>query len=146
MLAVWCGDYQLGDITKNMILLIMMGVRNSMKHKYEMGQLVLCVIDEATREWENCAACGGTGTVVIGSTDERQCPDCYSKGGRDIIIEHKFVVSKIMRIGRITCEQTGILSTVKYMCVGSGTIWRECDLYGSFDEANEAIKMQAARI
>jgi predicted RNA-binding Zn-ribbon protein involved in translation (DUF1610 family) len=93
-----------------------------------------------------CDLCDSTGFVIVKGKDvEYICPQCfgdkqYKKLGKEMTI------CKTGKIGKICVEQYDSqyknTSGTKYMIdktgVGSGTVWREEELFASEEEAQRA--------
>ena len=124
--------------------------------KYSLNDKVWLIRHKREQVKTPCATCNGSGLVIINKTPERSCPDCY---GRLYDTEWKDVAWNIetqMTIGQINYEIWSILKTdafdnmgvynpdlieteIKYMCyetgIGSGTLYKETDLFCTEEEA-----------
>lgn len=119
------------------------------KTKYNFGELVYPISykTEEIKVFHNCPLCKDKGLVML-NNQEYTCPECrgYTYHIEDGDIEW-YVTKDQGKIGRIGVEfyaskyegKYGNESTIKYMLdstgIGSGTLWKEEDLFLSLEEA-----------
>ena len=103
-----------------------------------------------------CATCNGHGFVTINKTPERSCPDCFQRGYDTEWKDVAWNTEPQMTIGKVSYEEWSVAKTgifdnigvydpdlieteIRYMCyetgVGSGTLYRDKDLYPTKEEA-----------
>jgi hypothetical protein len=129
--------------------------------KYELGQTV-CLLQKAEHyRIVNCITCAQSGKVSIGA-EEFVCPACQGRSARRLFAGWKWYIDYDNAvIGKIQIElvigeewrrsshgrrpecaySTGTEYTVSYMVdvtgIGSGTVWREENIFTSKAEAAE---------
>lgn len=111
------------------------------KTKYDLGQLVYVITYVQDKEWVVCTTCEGKKVSINGATFT--CPKCHNTGGDFRYTGKKFIVYNSSTIGKIDIDRfekkkNGDDRTT-YMLyatgVGSGTMWNECDLWPTEEEA-----------
>lgn len=123
------------------------------KTKFNLNDTVYPIIRHVYNIVKECETCSGLGTVKINNTDKKiTCPDCYGRGEHEEWMPEKWVLSKyIGKIGKVYVElyakkYTSHKDTYGYMLsstgIGSGTCWREEDLFLSSEEAIKECELR----
>ena len=114
--------------------------------KYNFGDFVYPIRMGGYEKFINCELCDGIGKLTIENKKTITCPDCYGRCGNKEYIHDKYYVShdSFGAVGSIRTElydnkYTDKKSEITYMLdstgVGSGTLWKEGELFKTSDEA-----------
>lgn len=110
--------------------------------KYSLGDTVFKISDIAKPKYKECPACEGAKKITLPKT-EVECPTC--KGHGVLCSGHftsYFVKESAMTIGQVRFETTSEKTEIGYMCketgVGSGSVYREDQLFLSKTECQSA--------
>ena len=113
--------------------------------KFDLGQRVYLVRNIRDTKWHVCQTCDGSGMIYV-KNEQFSCPSCHGSRGR-YIDDPKTVCSvsqMSLTIGMVRAEARSEFvyskgRDVTYMCletgVGSGSVYYECDLFATLDEA-----------
>lgn len=123
------------------------------KTKFNLNDTVYPIVRHGYNGVKKCETCSGLGTVKINNTEkEITCPDCYGRGGHEEWIPERWVLSSdVGKIGKIDIElyakkYTSYKDEYRYMLsstgVGSGTCWKEEDLFLSSEEAIKECELR----
>lgn len=123
------------------------------KTKFNLNETVFPIVRHGYNGVKQCETCSGLGTVKINNTEKKiTCPECYGRGGHKEWIAERWVLSTdVGIIGKIDVElyakrYTSHKDEYRYMLsstgVGSGTCWKEEDLFSSSDEALKECELR----
>lgn len=118
--------------------------------KFKVGQRVFAVSNKSDSRQVHvkCDVCNSTGKVKVeGREEEYVCPACHGRTETEHY-GYKYVISYDgATIGKVEIQEyapkykSRYKSEVRYMLeetgVGSGMVWREDRLFGTYDEAKE---------
>ena len=83
-------------------------------------------------KWVPCAFCAATGWITGAGGDQRQCPDCYGRRGKEQSLPHRWrVADRRLTVGMIEMKHRGSTGQTlwSYMCyetgIGSGSVYRD---------------------
>jgi hypothetical protein len=131
-----------------------------LQSKYDMGDTVFGPSYESIHTSEACPDCLGQrhwiATTPAGESVEIACPACED-GWQSTGQVKRFQVIPVVRqltVGQVRYESDfdgeRDAMAFRYMCVetgvGTGTVYREADLYREHDEALEAAKLKAEEV
>jgi hypothetical protein len=113
--------------------------------KFDLGQAVWLVKRFPKQTTIPCPGCNGLGDVLLVDGTSGRCPKCY---GYKTAVERApadWHVTGPMTIGNVRVSLFQVRGDNEdervYMChetgVGSGTLWREPDLFATREEAEE---------
>ncbi len=110
--------------------------------KFDLGQAVWLVKKLQHTTYIPCPGCAGHGDILLVDRTTGRCPKCYGRKTRIDVAHAAWHVTGPMTIGNVRVSLFGVQSTEderRYMChetgVGSGTLWREPDLFATREEA-----------
>jgi hypothetical protein len=121
------------------------------KTKFSLGDRVCTIKSCPANHIVKCVTCNHTGKVLIGG-EEFVCPKCEGKSSHPVYDGHKyFIGDENVLVGKVSVSATqerylsrlergkGDRVETEYMLnttgVGSGTVWREHELFNSRQEA-----------
>jgi hypothetical protein len=121
--------------------------------KFDLGQEVWLVKEFPKHTTIPCSGCEGRGDILLADETTYRCPKCYGNKTRIDVAPVDWHADGPMTIGNVRvsvfqsddeheddrvymCHQTGI---------GSGTLWREEDLFGTRQEAEAAADERRKR-
>lgn len=116
--------------------------------KFNLNDYVYPIVCGGEEIWIPCTTCDGSGIVKIKNSDrEFQCPDCYGNKGRNEWTTNGWHLSNYKsQVGLIRTETDKNKSKTNYMLkatgIGSGTIWKEDDLFSSKEEAQKECDLR----
>lgn len=127
------------------------------KTKHGLMQYVIPIARGGFDKFVNCETCAGNGTVSITTNNKIiTCPDCYGrKGSKQYIQDRWFVRTEDMgSIGKIDIDlyadkyQRDHKTEFRYMLdstgVGSGSLWKEEDLFSTIEDATQECEKRNA--
>jgi hypothetical protein len=110
--------------------------------QFAIGDEVWMVRDESFRKMIECFPCDNTGRIEVRG-EQLICPKCNGRGKYEECVGKRLYVYDRGKIGqvRITDCPSGDGFEVDYMIdrtgVGSGQIWKECELFSSRELAEQ---------
>jgi DnaJ-class molecular chaperone len=116
--------------------------------RYDVHDVVYGIYLHTKRYWKLCNTCEGTCKVTVAGHEDvtTYCPSC--RGGKiwqDT--EGKYFVIQQLTVGQVRI-QAGYEPETRYMCeetgVGSGTVWREENLFLTMIEAELDARSRGA--
>jgi hypothetical protein len=122
--------------------------------KFDLGQDVWLVKEFPKHMTISCPGCEGRGDITLADGTTSHCPKCYGNKTQVRVDPADWHVTGPMTIGNVRVSLFGVQSGEDehedermYMCretgIGSGTLWREPDLFATREEAEaEAGKRQ----
>jgi len=122
--------------------------------QFTLGDKVYAIRNQSVSSCVVCGLCSGKGSVQLTQDNTRsvRCPDCYGNGSKNVFSKEKYVVVEPFpyTVGLVRTEIRtknnvgGRLSIVEYMLeetgIGSGTIWRDNQLFSTIEAANKACE------
>ena len=126
--------------------------------KFSIGDTVWAVRSQWSHRIVKCLTCANTGKVKIGA-EEFICPKCNGRAAHPQFAGHKYYVDESGIVGQVRIEHTDHEKfythrseepnpKFEYMIdatgVGSGTIWKEADLFATREEAQRFCDAQNA--
>ena len=135
--------------------------------KYNINDMVYHIALRKKQEFVKCTACNAHGRITLLDGETTECPKCHGDGGKTQYLDECWLMDRTLTIGQVRSKVTNMKKTgifdnvgefelgadkkeVEYMAyetgIGSGTIWREEDLFPSFAEATEECDKRNAEI
>jgi hypothetical protein len=123
--------------------------------KFDLGQAVWLVKRFPKRTTTPCPGCNGLGNVLLADGTFGRCPKCYGNKTKVETAPADWHVRGPMTIGNVRVSLFQVRDDNEhedermYMCretgVGSGTLWREQDLFKTRQEAGDEASERRRR-
>ncbi len=120
--------------------------------KFDLGQAVWLVKEYPKHVTIPCPGCEGRGDIPLADGTSGRCPKCYGNKTKVNVASVDWHVDGPMTIGNVRVSLFGVPNEDehederRYMChetgVGSGTLWREPDLFATRQEAEAEAVMR----